>query len=121
MNYVLVYKYSFITLIFVPLFIFIVVRMKQTLPKEAYDEIKCKTITLFSIYLFLLLYRLVFYIILVFFPQVLAKMQSDSELPLYCSEIATAVIIIYMLVNSSFAGDSEDNIENEKQKPLKEE
>ena len=41
-------------------------------------------------------------------------MDGDSELPLYCSEIATAIIIIYMLVNSSFAGDSEDNIDNEK-------
>mmetsp|Transcript_43463 Transcript_43463/g.31736 ORF Transcript_43463/g.31736 Transcript_43463/m.31736 type:complete len:161 (-) Transcript_43463:45-527(-) len=48
-------------------------------------------------------------------------MSVDSELPLYCSEVFTALLVIYMLVNSSFAGNSEENIknsENDKNKPL---
>jgi hypothetical protein len=61
MSYVLAIKYSVITLAFIPLFVMIVVRMRQISSPEIFAQIKCKTITLFSIYTFILIFRLLTY------------------------------------------------------------
>jgi hypothetical protein len=71
MSIILAFKYIIITFAFIPLFCFIVIRMKQTFPPEGFNRIKCKTITLFSVYGFLLILRLTIYLDLRLFDKVL--------------------------------------------------
>ena len=109
MSYVLAIKYSVITLVFIPLFVAIVIRMKQISSPEIFSQIRCKTITLFSIYTLILLFRLFTYYDLIVAYNVLPQMEIDNELPLYITEILMTLMIIYMLISNSVSSSGDSN------------
>ena len=118
MTYILFAKYSIITFAFIPLFIFIVARMKQTFPPAAFKEIRFKTIFLFTLYTLFLVFRLVVYIyIRLFYP----ARNVDTEIPLYFTEVFMAFITMYMLVTTSFTGETQPDVEAVAPKKLKKE
>jgi hypothetical protein len=86
------------TVAFIPLFIIIVVYMKLVSHPDVFAEIKCKTITLFTVYDIILVGRLLVYFDIIIPGSILPPVKVDPELPLYITEILMTLMIIYMML-----------------------
>lgn len=62
------------------------------------------------------MFRLLCYYDLAVLATPIVNITVDAEIPLYCSEIVMAILIIYMLVSTSFTGEDEGKLKENKPK-----
>jgi hypothetical protein len=99
-NTVLIIKYIILTVAFFPLFIYLFVVLKRGY-SPIYKSIKWKMIFLSSFYCLFNVARLIMYLDLRFFHVFMDKIQTDSEIPLYVSEIIMTLLICYIMFKVS--------------------
>jgi len=109
MSIFLVLIYSATTFAFIPLFTYLMIKMKQSY-NALYKEIKRKLICVFVFFVFFLLMRLVIYIDQRF-THVIQEMETitiQTEIPFYVSEIFITVVLCYVMFQVTTLSKSAD-------------
>jgi hypothetical protein len=117
MSYLLIAIYALTTLLFIPLFTLIMLKLKKERDySQFYEEIKCKLIVLFSAFIVFLLFRFWVYCDMKFwhFFDIDNEISNASEIPFYVSEILITLTISYILYSVSKMEKESSYIFNEK-------
>lgn len=93
---ILITIYSATTLFYLPVFIYIMLKLKRRQPLS-YNQYKCKFITFFSLFILFLLLRFYIYIDIQVFKYMYNRISSVLEIPLYISEVILTLAISYIL------------------------
>lgn len=96
MDWILIGIYSFITLIFLPLFIGLMVKMKKYFPR-LYQSIRIKFFSLFAIFMTFLFTRLYLYLDLKNLKLLYSEKSMYTVIPFYVTEIIMAFFLCYIL------------------------
>ena len=103
MNWVLGVLYLLTTITFLPLFVFIMIKIRKDFIK-LYNEVWCKLITLFTILFLFLILRMLIYIDINFTHYYFSKagvVNLNSEIPFFISEIIITFALSYILFSVS--------------------
>lgn len=99
MTAILIAIYVISTLSFLPLFISIMYKLAKS-HNKIYHEIRCKLITLFTLFMIFLIVRLLVYIDINFTHWAFDDTSVSSyysDLPFYASEIIITIVLSYIL------------------------
>jgi hypothetical protein len=114
MSYVLVAIYAVTSLLFIPLFVLIMIKLKKEENySQFYEEIKCKLTLLFSSFIVFLIFRFWIYIDMKYFHLIDENISSSTEVPFYISEILITLTISYVLYSVSKMERDRSEISNE--------
>ena len=90
--------YTIICLVFIPVFIVFMVNLKKTFI-SLYESVCFKVLVAFSIYMVLIVFRLVIYLIINWIPlQIFDVRNTRCEIPFYVSEILISLFYILGLL-----------------------
>jgi len=100
MALVLIIIYGITTIVYIPLFALIMVKLKREY-KLVYDEIKIKLFALFCVLILFLVLRFYMYIDIKFYHVIYQDITLYAEIPFYITEIIITLTVSYILYSIS--------------------
>ena len=114
MSIVLLLIYATTSLLFIPLFVLIMLKLrKEENYSQFYHEIKCKLSLLFACFIIFLMLRFFLYYDMKVLHLIEPNISSSSEIPFYISEILITLTISYVLYSVSKMERERSEISNQ--------